>query len=130
MLSIGEVAKRAGTTTSTIRYYERRGLLPVPERRGGKRRYDDDAVGRLQVIKLAQSAGFSLDEVHVLLRATDGHASKTMQRLAKRKLPELRADLERVQALIDLMSGAARCRCPSLERCVELMAKRGLTPNA
>lgn len=49
-LSIGEVARRAGVSTSAIRYYEKAGLLAEPERVGGKRRYDPGVVRRLGLI--------------------------------------------------------------------------------
>src|SRR4051812_4829529 len=57
-LTIGEVARRTGLATSSIRYYERIGLLPEPSRLQGQRRYDADVVGKLGFIGVAQSAGF------------------------------------------------------------------------
>ena len=59
-LTIGEAARRAGIATSSIRYYERIGLLPPPERLHGQRRYDADVLGKLGFIGVAQSAGFTL----------------------------------------------------------------------
>jgi MerR family transcriptional regulator, redox-sensitive transcriptional activator SoxR len=58
-LTIGEVARRAGVATSSIRYYERIGLLPRPERSGGQRRYRADVLDRLGFIAVAQSAASS-----------------------------------------------------------------------
>ena len=55
-LTIGEVARRAGVATSSIRYYERIGLLPKPDRSGGQRRYDAEVLGKLGFIGVAQSA--------------------------------------------------------------------------
>jgi len=49
-LTIGEAARRAGVATSSIRYYERLGLLPQPERSHGQRRYDADVLGKLGFI--------------------------------------------------------------------------------
>ena len=63
MFTIGQVAEQAGVAASAIRYYEREGLLPEPERIGGQRRYNEDAVRRLEVIGVAKRAGFSLDDV-------------------------------------------------------------------
>lgn len=67
-LLIGELATLTGTTTATLRYYERRGLLPAPERTAsGYRRYADDAPGRVSFIRSAQAAGLTLDQItHVL----------------------------------------------------------------
>src|SRR5262245_17395695 len=61
--SIGELARCSRTPATTIRYYEREGLLPVPERRNGRRRYDNEAEQRLAAIALAKQAGFSIREI-------------------------------------------------------------------
>src|SRR3989442_829672 len=76
ILTIGEIATRAGVRTSSIRYYESIGVLPEPERRNGQRRYGPEAVERLKVIAVAQQAGFSLSEIGELLASSDeGEAS-------------------------------------------------------
>ena len=65
----GEAARRAGVNVETLRYYERRGLLPVPARMpGGHRRYDEDAVRFLRAIKDTQALGFTLAEIEDYLR--------------------------------------------------------------
>jgi len=69
-LTIGEVARRAGVATSSIRYYESIGVLPEPDRLHGQRRYRSDVLGKLGFIGDAQSAGFKLDEVEALLERT------------------------------------------------------------
>ena len=75
-MAIGEVAERAGMSTSRIRYYEARGLLPEPERAGGKRRYGEDVFRRLAIIDAAQRVGFTLEEIRDLLaRATSWRTS-------------------------------------------------------
>ena len=63
VLTIGEVARRAGVRASAIRYYEEAGLLPAPERVGGKRRYDEGILRRLAIIGGAKRAGFTLREI-------------------------------------------------------------------
>ena len=61
---VGEVAERAGVNVETLRYYERRGLLPTPHRSpSGHRRYDDETVRFLGAIKEAQAVGFTLAEI-------------------------------------------------------------------
>jgi len=118
-LTIGEAAKRAGIRTSAIRYYERVGLIPAPERVSGQRRYQHQVVQRLGVIAVAKQAGFSLDEVRTLLESVDrGEPSHLQVRaLAQRKLPEIDAQIERAQVMRDWLSAAASCGCDSLEAC-------------
>src|SRR4029450_9249359 len=70
-LTIGEVARRAGVATSSIRYYERIELLPEPERVSGQRRYRADVLGKLGFIGVARSAGFKLSEIKELIEGVD-----------------------------------------------------------
>jgi len=68
-----DVAKRAGVNPQTLRYYERRGILPAPERSpAGYRNYSESTVSVLRFIKRAQEMGFSLADVDRLLRLADG----------------------------------------------------------
>ncbi|MGB7588742.1 MAG: MerR family transcriptional regulator, partial [Solirubrobacterales bacterium] len=66
-LTIGEAADRAGVPASTLRYWERAGLLSTPQRVGGKRRYDRDAMRRIEMVVLAKQVGFSLAETRTIL---------------------------------------------------------------
>ena len=66
-MTIGELAAESGMPASTIRYWERIGVLPKPLRVSGQRRYAPDAVQRLAVLRLAQACGFHLDEMRHLL---------------------------------------------------------------
>src|SRR4026209_790342 len=75
-MRVGEVAERAGVNVETLRYYERRGLLPAPDRDpSGPRRYDEDTVRLLRAIKEAQAVGFTLGEIAEYLRASRRSAS-------------------------------------------------------
>jgi DNA-binding transcriptional MerR regulator len=74
-LRIGEVAGRAGVNVQTLRFYERRGLLPEPPRRAsGYREYAPESVRRVRFIKRAQELGFTLAEVEELLRLREDPA--------------------------------------------------------
>lgn len=119
MLSIGEVASEAGISVSAIRFYERRGLLPEPERVGGQRRYTGAVIRRLGIIDAAKRAGFSLDEISVLLTSTDegAPAHEQLRALASRKLPEVDALIERAQAMRDWLLVAGECGCDRLDAC-------------
>lgn len=118
-LSIGEVAERAGISVSAIRYYERCGLLPEAERVGGRRRFAEEAVRRLGIIEVAKQAGFSLDEVGILLASIDegAPAHEQLQTLAARKLPEVDALIDRAGRMREWLATASVCGCESLEDC-------------
>ena len=73
-VTIGRLARAAGVHVETVRYYQQRGLVPVPATEGPYRLYPLDWVGRLRFIKRAQSMGLSLDEVGKLLGAQDATA--------------------------------------------------------
>lgn len=120
-LSIGEVARRAGLAASAIRYYEREGLLPRARRSSGRRRYGPEVLERLAIIAFAKRAGFSLQEVRILLGGIGGgrRATRRLASLAERKLPEVEASIERLLQVRRLLHAAARCQCPSLSVCVE-----------
>lgn len=118
-LTIGELARRAGRTASTIRYYESVGVLPEPERSAGRRRYPPATLRRLAVIDTAQRAGLSLEEIADLLGASpdDPAAIERLRRIAERKLRELEALIERAQIARRWLREAAACRCPTLDDC-------------
>jgi MerR family redox-sensitive transcriptional activator SoxR len=119
-MSIGELARRASRSASSIRYYEQIGLLPTPARRYGQRRYDVSAVRQLTVIDTAQRAGLTLDEIKTLLGAARGDDSAAVEQLrlvAERKLPELTAMIERSMLVRKWLRAASRCECPSLYDC-------------
>jgi MerR family redox-sensitive transcriptional activator SoxR len=114
-LTIGEVARQVGIRSSAIRYYERVGVLPEPDRLAGQRRYTPETVRRLQVIDVAKRAGFSLEEVRSLLESD--RASVSLRQLAQRKLPDVQALIERATAMQEWLATASGCDCPTLEVC-------------
>jgi MerR family redox-sensitive transcriptional activator SoxR len=118
-LTIGEVARRAGVATSSIRYYERIGLLPPPERVHGQRRYDAEVLGKLGFIGVAQSAGFKLAEIRKLIDGVDSTAGmgEQMRMLSTRKLDEVEALLERTKAMKGWLEVAQECGCTSPAEC-------------
>ena len=118
-LTIGEIARRAGVATSTIRYYESIALLPAPAREHGQRRYDESVLGKLGFIGVAQSAGFSLDEIKELMEGIDGGdgMANPMRSLSTRKLDEVEALLERTKAMKGWLQVAQECGCMTPEEC-------------
>jgi MerR family transcriptional regulator, redox-sensitive transcriptional activator SoxR len=119
LLTIGAVAALARKRPSSIRYYERIGLLPAPPRVSGQRRYSADTVRTLAVIDTAQRAGLTLDEIRALLAASPGDsvAVERLREIAERKLPEIIAQIERSQIIRGWLECAARCECPNLDDC-------------
>jgi MerR family redox-sensitive transcriptional activator SoxR len=118
-LTIGEVARRAGVATSSIRYYERIGLLPAPDRVHGQRRYDPEVLGKLGFIGVAQSAGFKLAEIGELIEGVDSSSGmgEQMRALSTRKLDEVEALLEHTRAMKGWLEVAQECGCASPAEC-------------
>jgi MerR family transcriptional regulator, redox-sensitive transcriptional activator SoxR len=116
-MPIGEVAERAGMSTSRIRFYESRGLLPEPERAGGKRRYDEEVLRRLEIIDAAQRVGFTLEEIRDLLGSRDEVAHERLRQLAVMKLPELDDLIARATSVRRVLKICSRCNCESIDVC-------------
>jgi MerR family transcriptional regulator, redox-sensitive transcriptional activator SoxR len=119
-LTIGEVARRAGIRTSTLRYYEQIGLLPPPERTNGRRRYDPSVLDRLRVIHMAQEVGFRLDEIQELFPrdGVDQAFSARWHPMAQQKLAEVDALIARAQMMKQMLEESLRCGCMNLEECM------------
>lgn len=101
-MRIGELAEKARTTTSTLRYYEERGLLPQPERTPtGYRSYGDESIQRLEFIDRARAAGLTLAQTAEILDVRDsGHSPCDHVRgLLDRQLVDIDALIEKLQAL-------------------------------
>lgn len=113
-LTIGGFAKAAGVNVETIRFYQRKGLLPEPDKPYGSiRRYGETDVTRVRFVKSAQRLGFSLDEVAELLRLEDGTHCDEASRLAERKLKDVRekmADLARMESVLSELVCACHLR--------------------
>lgn len=123
-MKIGQLAEQAGVHVETIRYYQRMGLLSKPSRvRGSVRRYGEGDLNRLRFIKRAQSLGFSLDEVKLLLELSVGEHCRETRLVAdqKKRLVEGKiADLQAIQAALDKLvracgTGRKGRGCPIIE---------------
>ena len=123
LLTIGEVARRAGVSASAIRYYEEAGLLGEPERIGGKRRYDEGVLRSLALIGGAKRAGFTLSEIRTLLHGFPAatEATERWQVLASEKLVEVEEAIAELQETRELLKEALRCECASLDECARLL---------
>lgn len=106
-VTIARLAAAAGVGVETVRYYQRRGLLPVPAAAGAVRRYGEAEVGRLRFIRQAQAAGFSLGEIGELL-ALDATQDRTRVRaLARTRVAVLDARIADMTAARDALSRLA-----------------------
>jgi len=133
-LTIGGVADAAGVGVETVRYYERRKLVPQPGRGSGAyRRYGSSHVNRVRFIKRAQALGFSLEEIGTLLMLEDGADRKSIRRIAAARLEETRrriADLRRIEhalahLLHDCEAHARAPRCPIIAAIEDESGKPG-----
>jgi MerR family redox-sensitive transcriptional activator SoxR len=118
-LAIGDVARAAGVRPSTIRYYERKGLLPAPPRMSGKRRYDEGILQLLRVIEVSKDAGFSLSEIEHLLHGFDRRTppSERWRAMAEDKLSDIDALIARAEGMRALLKRGLECGCLTLEDC-------------
>ena len=103
-LTIGTVAKRVGVAIDTIRYYEREGLLPEPERRAsGYRMYGDSTIAQLRFIRRAKDMGFTLEEIRELLAlSTDRrHGVNAVKKRAEQRVAAIDTRIGELQRVRD-----------------------------
>jgi DNA-binding transcriptional MerR regulator len=101
------VAEQARVATSTIRYYERRGLVSPDARQSGRRRYRTDTLRRLVFIGMLQDAGLALDDIGGILNADTVAEWKS---IARRRLEILDEQLTKLQHARELLALALNCR--------------------
>lgn len=134
-LSIGAFAQAADVNVETIRFYQRKGLLPQPTKLYGSiRRYDTTDVARMRFIKSAQRLGFALNEVAGLLRLDDGAHCDEARLLGEQKLADVRAklaDLRRIESIlaalvVDCCESTGTVSCPL----ISALQERPADPDA
>lgn len=120
-MTIGEVASQSGVNIQTVRYYERRGLLPNPQRTAaGYRLYEVEAVSRIRFIKRAQELGFTLEETGDLLALRvrrDGACEEVSSRAAAKllKVEQKLHELEQIKRVLEGLVEACHRRTPTAE---------------
>ena len=126
MLTIGQIARRAGVGVETVRFYERQGLLEEPERReSGYRQYTEEVVYRLRFIRRAKELGFTLKEIRELMafRRDPSATRADVRQQAKAKIADIEAkirDLQRMKEALHKLTASCRGHgpasgCPILE---------------
>ena len=128
-LSIGQLAAAAGVQISTIRFYERSGLLPCTRRsKGGRRQYSCDDVRRLQFIRKARELDFSVDQVRRLDLITPGQPEECKQarQVAEKHLSRIQRDIADLRRKEELLSSLiALCGVGDCVPCPILAELRG-----
>ncbi len=121
-MKIGDVSAQLGIPASTIRYYERVGLIEEQQRVAGRRAFNDKALFMLQFVQLAQAAGFSIAEIKSLL---DNHENDPGPRglwkgFAETKQNSIRQQIKTLEQMDRILTRLIKCECETLEECVQL----------
>lgn len=120
LLTVGEVAERAGLAASAVRYYEDEGLIPATRTAGGQRRFRRDVLRRLAFIRAAGNIGLTLEEIRGELSRLPGGRAPTREdwtRLSTGWRARLDQQIESLVALRDRLDSCIGCGCLSLDRC-------------
>ena len=119
-ITITQLAERSGVAASALRYYEELGLITAERTKGNQRRYRRSVLRRVAVIKVAQSMGVSLRQIHTALAALRDRRDPTpddWERLSRTWHDELSARIALLEKLRDQLSSCIGCGCLSLDRC-------------
>jgi len=123
VMSIGTLATAAGVNVETIRFYERRGLLPKQSSKRPTRRYTAQDVSRVKFVIAAKGLGFTLDEIGALLKLDDGKHCQDVRDLAASKLHDVRGKIAALQSLESALEHAiAECCATEQEGFCHLIA--------
>jgi len=123
-MKIGELATRTGVNASAIRYYEKLSLVPAPYRLSGQRRYTDEALYHVLLIRFARDMDFSLAEIKIFLSGLNDKTpvGKRWKRLAHSKIKQVDEIVLRARRLKSLLEHLLQCRCASLRQCVDRLS--------
>jgi MerR family redox-sensitive transcriptional activator SoxR len=128
-MTIGEVAARSGIRASAIRYYEKKGLLGLPVRAGGRRVYDTGVLNHLVIIGFAKETGFTLPEIKLLLRGFPAQTPPSVRwkKMTVGKIKELECASAKVQAMKEMLEAVRSCRCQDLAHCARSLGRSSKT---
>ena len=127
-MRIGELARSVDVNVETIRYYQRIGLLELPEKPyGGMRSYNDQDLQRLRFIRRAQQLGFSLEDIRELLELSSSDCER-VEKLAAEKLSQVKAKLRQLRKIESILAKTVKqCAsrkgnepCPIIETLTEI----------
>ena len=137
LLTVGEVAARSGVPISTLHFYEAKDLIRSVRSAGNQRRFDRAELRRISVIRVAQRAGISLNEIRDALATLPTKrtiSAKDWARMSNRWKHELNARIERLVALRDQLGDCIGCGCLSIDSCPlrnpqDILANEGPGPR-
>lgn len=125
-MDIAEVARRTGLPSSTLRFYENKGLIVASRAAGGRRHFAADVLDQLGLIALGQAGGLSLDEIQTMLSPQGATRVDRAGLLAK--ADEIDATVKRLRAMSKGLRHAAACpavshaECPTFQRLLKVAA--------
>lgn len=129
-MDIGEVSKKSGISTSTLRYYEEKGLISSTGRKGLRRQYHSSVLEKLALITLAKQANFKLDELNDLFKSQKKIVLNKEE--LKKKAVEIDKKIKKMEAVRDGLIHASHCKapshleCPTFQRLLTLATKKQL----
>lgn len=119
LLDIGEVASRSGMAPSALRFYESEQIIASVDRKGLRRQFRPDVLTTLAVVAMCRQAGFTLEEIKLVLATGGAPRWKTF---AARKRDQLRAQAEHLGTMADQLDHALRCPSPNVFDCEHFRA--------
>jgi MerR family redox-sensitive transcriptional activator SoxR len=122
LLPIDQISRLSGMPSSTIRYYERCGLIDNVDKMGGRRHYSPSILQQLSVIRTCQSLGFSLAEIRDLLRGPLG-LNGAWRELALRRRQQFQDQIQRLKKLVDRLDATLTCECREISDCLSRCAE-------
>lgn len=132
-MDISEVARRAGVAASTLRFYEKKGLISATRSEGGRRHFAPGVLERLAMVAMGQAAGLSLDEIRAMLSPS---GEPRMDRaLLQARADDIDAAIRRMQAMSHSLRRAAACtasshtECQTFQRLLKVAAAGRLKPQ-
>jgi MerR family redox-sensitive transcriptional activator SoxR len=123
-MTIGQLSRESGLPASTIRYWERVGVLPEPVRKSGHRRYAREVLQRLAVLRLARACGFRLNEMRQLVQRfrADVAPSSRWREMARKKQLEIDQQIAQLQTMRQVVKSVGQCKCLDWNECGQLAA--------
>jgi len=120
-MKIGDVAQQLNMPPSTIRYYEKRGLIPTPNRVSGRREFDQSTIATLRFIQLCQTAGFSIGEIIKLIAQfrDDQNKPGVCQPAIATKRKEIQSQIDELNHIDAVLAEMTKCRCKSIKQCLD-----------